>query len=423
MKKGIGLAGVVSLGVGTAVGVSIFTVIGPAAAVAGPALLAAILIASLPLFVVAVTYAFLGSAAPASGASYEWSRTFLNPFIAFFVQWLRIASNIGAMTVLALILSRYLATLVPVPARPVMALAFALVAGVNLLGTRISAGAQTTLMLLLLFMFAIYSVMGLRASDAAKFLPFAPHGLAGVLAATPLLVTLFYGIEAATEVGEEIRGSAHVIPVGIALSIAISVVTYLAVAAATIGVLGTRMASSNAPILDAAQIFMGRAGATGVALMAIIALAKSLNAVFLVFSRFLFAMARHGAIPVFLSRVHPTRGTPDNAMIAAFLSCCLGLLLPDSMTFLLLAAGIPTLIKFATTCLSAVRLVRLRPDLYERAAFRLSKAMTIKVAFAGAIGSVAIAVAGLGVDWRPYAFMSAWAVLGCGWYIYNSRGK
>lgn len=423
LRKEIGLAGVVSLGVGTALGVSIFSVLGPAAAVAGPALLVAILLAAVPMFVVAMTYAFIGSAAPASGASYEWCRAFLNPFVAFLVQWLRIASNVGAMVVLALILAKYLATLVPLPTRPVMAGAFALIAAINLLGTRISAGAQTALMLLLLVLFAMFSVMGLHASHAANFFPFAPHGVTGVLAAIPLLVTLFYGVEAATEVGEEIRESARVIPLGIAFSLAISVVAYLGVAAATIGVLGARMATSDAPILDAAQVFMGRLGAISVALMAIIALTKSLNAVFMVFSRFLFAMARHGAIPVVLSSVHPTRGTPDNAMVAAFLLCCLGLLLPDSLTFLLLALGIPTLIKFATTCLSAMRLVKVRPDLYERAAFRLSRATTIRVAFAGAIGSAAIALAGLAVDWRPYVLLSAWGALGCGWYLYSARGN
>ncbi len=67
LRKEIGLAGVVSLGVGTAIGVSIFSVLGPAAAVAGPALLVAIVIAAAPMFVVAMTYAFMGSAAPASG--------------------------------------------------------------------------------------------------------------------------------------------------------------------------------------------------------------------------------------------------------------------------------------------------------------------------------------------------------------------
>ncbi len=34
---------------------------------------------------------------------------------------------------------------------------------------------------------------------------------AGMLAATPLLITLFYGVEAATEVGEEVRDGASVI--------------------------------------------------------------------------------------------------------------------------------------------------------------------------------------------------------------------
>src|SRR5687768_14677401 len=85
LTEGVNLAGVVALGLGTAVGVAIFSIIGPAAALAGPGLLIAVVIASVPMIVIAVTYAFMGSALPTSGASYEWPRRFIHPFVGFLV--------------------------------------------------------------------------------------------------------------------------------------------------------------------------------------------------------------------------------------------------------------------------------------------------------------------------------------------------
>ena len=49
LKRNVGLFGVVSLGLGTAVGVSIFSILAPAAAVAGPAMLVSMLIAIIPM--------------------------------------------------------------------------------------------------------------------------------------------------------------------------------------------------------------------------------------------------------------------------------------------------------------------------------------------------------------------------------------
>ena len=71
MHKGVDLWAVVALGLGTAVGVAIFSVIAPATALAGPGMLLAVVVAAVPMFVIAMTYAFMGSALPTSGASFE----------------------------------------------------------------------------------------------------------------------------------------------------------------------------------------------------------------------------------------------------------------------------------------------------------------------------------------------------------------
>src|SRR5262245_18844852 len=97
LKKGISLAGVVSHVLVTADGVAIFSIIAPATEVAGAGMLIAVALAAIPMFIIAVTYAFMGSALPVTGASYEWPRRFIHPTVGFLIAWLRIAGSVGAL--------------------------------------------------------------------------------------------------------------------------------------------------------------------------------------------------------------------------------------------------------------------------------------------------------------------------------------
>lgn len=412
----------VALGLGTAVGVAIFSVVAPAAALAGPGMLLAVLIAALPMFIIAVNYAFLGSAVPASGASYEWPRRFIHPAVGFAVAWLRIASSASAMVVLALVLVRYLSMLVDLPTKPTMFTMFALVLLANLFGVSIAAGVQKLLMGALILLFLVFAVWGIPSVDPANFSPLLSKGIAGVLTCVPLLLSLFFGIEAATEVGEEVKNSRTMIPIGIALSVLAAVLLYLLVAGIALGVLGsTTLAQSQAPILDAAKRFMGSWATPLIVTAAVVAIGKSLNAIFLVFSRSLYAMGRTGMLPSALSRVHPRWGTPHIACVLVFAFCLAGLLLPMSLTFLFLAVSIPTLLKYLSTTLCVGRVVRAFPEIYDQATFRFSRRAMLVWSWTGAVSAVAVIAAGVSADWRPYAVLLGWAVVGAIYYVARGR--
>jgi APA family basic amino acid/polyamine antiporter len=423
LRKGVGLASVIALGLGTAVGVAIFSVIGPAAAIAGPSMLLAVVLAAVPMFIIAVTYAFMGSALPTAGASYEWPRRFLSPAFGFMIAWLRIAGSVGAMLVLALVLVRYASMLVPIPAKPSMLAVFVLIFGLNLFGVGIAAKVQTVLMSGLVALFFVFAAWGAPSVQPQAFVPFFPGGWAGALAAVPLLVGLFFGIEAATEVGDEVRNGRRAIPIGIAVSIISAVVLYLLVAVVAIGVLGpTALGESQAPLLDAATVFMGSDLARPlIVTAAVVAIGKSLNAMCMIFSRYLFAMGRSGALPRALAGVHPKFGTPHVALAVAFAACGLGLLLPVNLTSLFLAINIPTLLKYGSTCLSAVQMVRRHPDLYEAATFKLGRRFTVIWAWLGAAAALVVVLLGLTADWKPYVALVAWGLIGGAYYVLRQR--
>lgn len=424
LKQGVDLAAVVALGLGTAVGVAIFSVIAPATALAGPGMLLSVLIAAVPMFVIAVNYAFMGSALPTSGASYEWPRRFIHPAVGFFIAWLRIVGSSSAMIVLALVLVRYVSMIVPVPTKPTMFALFALVLLANLFGVDIAARVQKTLMAGLIVMFLIFAGWGSTAIQAVNFS--APAGLsrAGVLAAVPLLVSLFFGIEAATEVGDEVKNGRRTIPLGIALSITSAVALYLLVAVVALGIVGSEVLStSEAPILDAAKHFMGPLATPVIVLAAALAIGKSLNAIFMVFSRSLFAMARAGVLPEMFARVHPRWGTPHVACFAVFGFCVACLLLPMSLTFLFLAVSIPTLLKYVTTSLCAAKVVKSHPDLYESARFKFGPRLMHFWGYFGAACALFVIVLGLGADTRPYLALLAWGAIGTVYYVLWEKTK
>jgi APA family basic amino acid/polyamine antiporter len=143
----------------------------------------------------------------------------------------------------------------------------------------------------------------------------------------------------------------------------------------------------------------------------------SLNSLFMIFSRYLFAMGRRGVLPAALARVHPRYGTPHVAATVALACCTAGLLLPTDLVFLFLAVNIPTMLKYLGTCLSAVMLARRQPELLESGGFRISRGAVQGWAIAGIVAAVAIVVVGFSADWRPYAVLGVWAVLGIAYWL------
>ena len=422
LRRNVDLWGVVALGLGSAMGVSIFSALGEATRLAGPGLLVAVIIAALPMAFIAVAYAFMGTVLPTSGASYEWPRRYIHPAVAFGVAWLRIAANIGALVILALVMTRYVSMIVPLPEKPAMFVAFTVFCVANLLGVGVAAKVQKTMMAGLLILFGVFCAMGLSggAWNGALFSPFLPNGWSGVLAALPLLITLFFGIESATELGDEIKDSRKTVAPGIVLSIGTAVVVYLLVAVTALGLLGAPLlGASQAPIADAAEVAMGGWGKPLVVAAALMAILKSMNGIFMVFSRSLYAMGKTGALPAAFAKIHPRWNTPYVACLSVYALATAGLLLPTELTFLFLAVGIPSLIKYVCVCICARRVSHANPALH--ANFGLGQRAVAWCSGIGIVLALALIVVGFETDWRPYAALGVWGLVGALCYVIRRK--
>lgn len=425
LKKSVGLTGVVMFGAGTAIGVSIFSVLAPAAKAAGSGLLVAVAVAALPMILFATIYSFLSAALPKSGASYEWPRRFLHPAVGFLITWLRIFSNVGAIVVLAMVLVNYLQAVVALPLKPTMAAFFTAIFVLNFLGVSVAARVQTLLMVILLIALASLVWFGAPHVSAETIGPVLAHGWPAVAAAVPLMISLFLGIESAAEIGEEVKDAPRAIPRGIVLAILLTAIVYLAIAVTVLGLIGPdQVAASKAPLLDAAKHVMGRLAAPVILGAACVSILKTMNAVTLVYSRALFAMGRAGALPPIFASIHPRFGTPQGALLFAYITVMLGLFLPQSLTFLLLAVNIPTLLKYMASSLCAVAVARRHANLYAASGTNLGRTTIVVLGWLGVLAGLAILIAGLGDDIRPYALIGAWALIGFTvWFFYSRRNE
>lgn len=414
------------IGAGTAIGASIFSVLGPSARVAGSGILVAVLIGAAPMTIFGLIYAFMSSAWPRSGASYEWQRTFVHPMLGFVVVWLRIMGNALLMSVMGSVLVNYLSASFTLPVAP-KAIIFAFFTAVfvlNYVGVAVAARTQTVVMVLLLVAFGVF--IGASAPEVALARIGSPIGAGwvAVIAALPLMIHLFLGIESCTEIGEEVDNAERNIPLALALALALSGLVYFAVAFTALGLIGPQaLAASKAPLLTAAQASLGRWAFPLIGTAAVLALSKSMNAIFLVYSRFLFALGRAGVFPPAFARIHPRFGTPQVAIITAYVGSTVCLLLPNDLIFLFLATTIPNMMKYFSSCLAAWRLARYFPSIHATARLRFSRPLVQCIAVAGMLCALVIAAVGFDIDWKPYALLGGWLVCGLLYWAIRFRQR
>ncbi len=221
------------------------------------------------------------------------------------------------------------------------------------------------------------------------------------------------------------KDAPRTIPRGIALAILLTAIVYVAIAATVLGLIGPdQVAASKAPLLDAAKHVMGRFAAPVILGAACVSILKTMNATTLVYSRALFAMGRAGALPPIFASIHPRFGTPQGALLFAYITVMLGLFLPQSLTFLLLAVNIPTVLKYMASSLCAVVVARRHADLYASSGTHLSRTTIVVLGWLAVLAGAAILIAGLGDDLRPYELIGAWAVIGFAvWFFYARRNE
>ncbi len=366
LRRDLGLLDAVGIGFGAIVGAGIFVVSGVAAGVAGPALLAGLLLAGMAATANALSSAQLAATYPHAGGAYEYGYQTMHPLAGFSAGWLFLTSKIAAAGTVALGLGGYLDAIVPgIPPRAVAVAAVVTFTALNYAGIKRSSRANLVFVAISLGVLLAFVVAGASSVRVERLRPFAPAGWRGTLESAALLFFAYTGYARIATLAEEVREPRRTIPRAIGITIGGAVLLYLAVAFVAVGTIGAGgMAATTAPLHAAAGAFGSPLLATLVAIGGVTAMLGVILSQLLGLSRVAFAMARRGDLPRALDRVHPRHQVPHRAVIVIGAAAAI-VAATGTLRGIASAASFSILVYYGIANLAALRMPRaakLYPD-------------------------------------------------------------
>jgi basic amino acid/polyamine antiporter, APA family len=325
----MGLFSLVVYGVGDMVGAGIYATIGTAAGTMGNAVWLAFIVSMTAAVLTGLSYACLASRYPrAGGAAYVTHRAFGFPFLSYVIGLGIAASGLTSMGAQTNAFADNFLKLIEVPRPVIIVLFLAFMTGVNLWGIRQSMWTNLICTTVevggLLFIVAV----GARFWGSVNYLETPARilengvevpgtlGLPLLLSGAVLTFYAFIGFEDMLNVAEEVKEPERTMPRGIVLAQAVAAVIYISVAVTAVSVVDYRdLAQPGAPLDKiAARAAPWLPGQTYI-YITLFAVANTMLINFVMGSRLLYGMARQRLVPKFLGKVHPTRCTPQAAIL------------------------------------------------------------------------------------------------------------
>jgi amino acid efflux transporter len=397
-----------AVSIGAVLGTGVISLPALGAQVAGPASLlawAALVVLSVPL---AATFAALGSRYPDSGGVSTYVRTAFGARLAAIVGWCfyfavpvgapaagfmagaYVSAAVGGGTTTALLTTAALLTVVTVT---------------NAGGVRVSGRVQLGLAALLVTLLVVATATSLPHARLSNVEPFAPHGLLAVAPAAAVLVWGFVGWEAVSSLAADFRRPARDVPLATGIAVAVVGVLYLAIAAASLLVLGPATATTEAPLAELLAIGVGGPVRTLAAAAALLLTLGALNAYLAGNAKLGAALARDGALPAWLARGSSAGEVPRRSLAVvsglSFVALAgAALLHVGTREIVLLTTGSFVLV-YVLGCAAAVRLLPRRSWSRRAAGVALASSLVLLV-MAGPylLWPLGLAGAALVYQWR-----------------------
>ncbi|WP_439658820.1 APC family permease [Lentzea sp. HUAS TT2] len=266
--------------VGALLGPGLLVLPGLTAAIAGPASVltwAALLVLSGLLGWV---FAALGIRVPSATGVRGYVALGLGGRAATATSWTFLAGIITGTPIVCVIGGSYVAELAGAGRVTACLIAVVIMLAVLVItsrGLRTSSAIQFGLVLLLIAVVAISVAGGAFAADSANWTPFAPHGWAAIgTAAAPLMLS-FVGWEAAAPLTARLTDPRRQLPRIVAITLAVTSLLYLSLAAVTVAALGPD-AGSSTPVAKLLVLAVGPAGVVLAGVSAVVLTIGTVNA-------------------------------------------------------------------------------------------------------------------------------------------------
>lgn len=364
LKRALGPWDLTAIGVNQVIGAAVFLMPALVAAQVGSWSTLAVLCVGLLSMLIALCFAEASSRVESTGGSYLYTRAAFGRFVGFEVGWMtwftRVASWAGVAFGLTTYLARYWPVLEDGTGRGIFLTAiFGLLTVINIVGIRQSAWVVNTLTIGKLLPLIIFIAAGIAYVEWSRLTPAWPLPSEEFPAALLYLIFAFGGYEVVPVPAGEARKPTRDVPFAMIMTITIVTVLTILVQAVAQGSLAD-VASSKAPLADAAVIFLGAGGALLLTVGAAISTTGNNMGQSISGSRSLFALAEQRDLPSPIAWVHPRLRTPVVAIVLTS-AVALALALTGSFSKLVLASAVSRLLVYAGTAAAVLALRRQGP--------------------------------------------------------------
>ena len=366
LKRELDVRGAILVGLGSMVGTGVFVSIGIAAGVAGTAVILAVAIAALLAACNGLSSAQLAANHSVSGGTYEYGYRYLTPWLGFTAGWMFLLAKTASAATAALGFAGYLLNalrldgnqwLVPLALVTVVILTLIVLGGIRRSNLTNLIIVSITLLSLMIFI-----ITGLPHVAPENFTPFFPdkRAIAALLHGSALMFVAYSGYGRIATLGEEVHQPRRTIPIAIILTMIVTMILYMAIAAVGVGSVGVDTLSAAtqskaAPLEVASRQFGIPIVPPLLALGAMTAMVGVLLNLILGLSRVLLAMGRRRDMPRIVARLNAEGTTPYIAVICIGVAIAALVLIGNVKTTWSFSA-FTVLVYYALTNLCALRL-------------------------------------------------------------------
>lgn len=369
MKSKLGFWSIVLLGINSIIGSGIFLLPNKAYSLVGTGSIFVILFDMILVLSIALCFAEASGMFKRNGGPYIYAKEAFGEFVGFEVGFMKWAIAIIAWAAMA---AGFVQALGDVwePAKETMtkdiiiAIIICGLGVVNILGVKISKLLNNIITLGKLIPLIIFIAVGIFFIKGSNFVPFNILTTSEEVNFAPAALLMFYaftGFESIAVAAEDMHNPEKDLPIATITVMLIVSIFYILILMVSIGVLGKDLSTSLTPIAQAAENFMGEAGALLITAGTLVSIGGINIAASFVTPRCGVALAEDGILP----RVIAKNGRYGTPTIAIIITVILALLIALSGSFVKLAAisVISRFVQYLPTCLAIPVLRKKRPDL------------------------------------------------------------
>src|SRR6266571_578911 len=321
LVRAIGIPALTANIVNSTIGAGIFVLPALVAKGLGAAAPLAFLACAVAMVLFVTCFAIAGSRVSLTGGLYAYVEVAFGRYVGFLAGVLYCLTAVAAVAGVVNVFVDSIAALVPLLGNPiirvvVMFLVYGVLVAINVRGVREGAGAVTVVTIAKLLPILLFLCVGIFFIHPANIGWPGWPGSKALGDSVILLIFAFVGIEVALIPSGEVKNPSRAVPRAAYLALVITTIIYILIQLVAQGTLGVDLANhKDAPLAEAAALFLGNIGRTILLAGATISAFGFVTSDILSSPRMIFAFGRDGALPAWFAHVHPRYRSPDVAIM------------------------------------------------------------------------------------------------------------